>query len=75
MRHFVYDKTAKLNFIITYFKGGIVRFSAGVMPLSSAFLEWIMKCLAGDRDETLYMKSPKRQQKQQQHAQDVIPET
>jgi len=37
----------------TYFRGGILRFSAGVRPLSSAFLEWIMKCLAGDREETL----------------------
>jgi hypothetical protein len=33
------------------------------MPLSSAFLEWIMKCLVGDKEETVDMNSPGKQQK------------
>jgi hypothetical protein len=41
----------------------MLLFSAGLIPLSSAFLEWIMKCLVGDKEETLNMKSPDRQQK------------
>jgi hypothetical protein len=37
----------------SYFKGAILRFSAGLMPLSSAFLECFMKYLVGEREETL----------------------
>lgn len=41
----------------------MLRFSAGLMPLSSAFLECIIKCLVGDKEETLFMKSPDTQTK------------
>lgn len=37
----------------SYFNGGILRFSAGLIPLSSALRECIMKCLVGDKEETL----------------------
>lgn len=53
----------KPNFTSTYFSGGIILFSAGLMPLSSAFLEWIMKCLVDDKEETVDMNSPGKQPK------------
>jgi hypothetical protein len=45
--------TKRVKQLSTYFKGAILRFSAGPMPLSSAFLECIMKYLVGERKETL----------------------
>lgn len=50
----------------TYFRGGILRLSAGLMPLSNAFRECIMKCLVGDCEETLYIKSPATKKKKRE---------
>lgn len=35
-----------------HFRGGMVRFSAGLRPLRRALRAWMMKCRTGDEDDT-----------------------
>lgn len=43
--------------ISTHLRGGTVRFAAGVSPFSMAFRACIMKCSAGDVDDTILINS------------------
>lgn len=42
--------------IKTHLRGGILRFSSGLKPLSTAFRACIMKCFVGDVDDTILIK-------------------
>jgi hypothetical protein len=42
----------------TYFRGGIRRLAAGLMPFSNAFLACIIKCLVGDFETTVSTNLP-----------------
>lgn len=48
----------------TYFRGGMRRLAAGLMPFSNAFLACIMKCLVGDFETIVSTNLPAVDEKQ-----------
>mgnify|MGYP007084836136 CR=1 FL=1 len=42
----------------TYLRGGTLLFAAGLRPFKMAFLAWMMKCLVGDKVETVSTNAP-----------------
>lgn len=47
-----------------YLRGGMVRFSSGERPFNKALRACMIKCLVGERDETVSMNAPGQQIKE-----------